>query len=844
MGGVLVGCVVIGISALVGPVRPASYLLLLIIPVFAIVGYLFTTRVQRTARAAREAEERYRGLSDTAFEGVAITDDGRVLETNRAFVEMFGYTPQEVIGMHVTNLTASGSREGVQERSATPEEAYETIGFRKDGSRFEIEVHGKKSTYRGKAVYVVAIRDISERRKAERHIRESEERFRLVSQATNEVIWENDVRSGEQRWAGATQPMLGYEPGELGNTSAWWRQQIHPEDRQRVISTIERLIQSGGQKWSTEYRVRHKQGNYRIVLDRGCIVRNEEGEPMRMLGSIMDVTERRQAEEETKRAKEVAEESSRAKSEFLANMSHEIRSPMNGVIGMAGLLLDTDLTLEQRRYAEAVRNSGDVLLILLDDILHFSKLEAGEVHIESIDFDLQYVVRDVCTLFTERARDRGLELSSYIDPGVPTALVGDPFRLRQILTNIVGNAIKFTEEGHVALKVELVDESPPEARIRFEVSDTGIGMTEEQISRLFQAFSQADTSTTRRYGGTGLGLVISKQLIELMGGELKVESESGVGSTFYFVLPVSRQQGVSGEIHSSPSTLLQADSFATMSHGSRRLETPDSATILVAEDTFVNQMVAVELLQRRGFRADVVGNGAAAVESLSHASYAAILMDLQMPDMDGYEATAEIRRLEGHDRHTPIIAMTAYALHGDREKALSAGMDDYIAKPIRPEELDRVLARWVFGSLPAYEEVDLPTDSSPEEPSGSLDQRVLADLRTIQQEGGAEIVDRLVESFRDEAPSHLATLRRTAQTEDTQVFKRTAHTLNGICRAVGASEMASVCGELETMSDASLRTQASDAVSWLENELERVQDLLDAELQRRSEEESRERNDY
>jgi two-component system, sensor histidine kinase and response regulator len=265
------------------------------------------------------------------------------------------------------------------------------------------------------------------------------------------------------------------------------------------------------------------------------------------------------------------------------------------------------------------------------------------------------------------------------------------------------------------------------------------------------------------------------------------------------------------------------------------LATQANVTILVAEDTLVNQMVAAELLKRRGFRADVVSNGAAAVESVSQASYAAILMDVQMPDMDGYEATAAIRRSEGNDRHTPIIAMTAYALQGDREKALSAGMDDYITKPIRPEDLDRVLARWVLDASSTREGLDLPAHSSPEEQSGPLDQRVLADLRTIQHEGGAEIVARLVHTFRDETPPHLATLRQAAEAEDTQLFKRTAHTLNGICRAIGARQMAAVCGELETMDDASLRRQAPDAVTWLENELERVQDMLDIELQIRTE---------
>ena len=794
------------------------------------LAFMFAESVQR-------AENKYRSLFENAIEGIYQgTVEGRLLTVNPAMAHMFGYdSPHEMISS-VSDFWRDlypGPEQHKQIILSLREHkrvmGIEWLGRRKDGSEIWTSLNVRSvMSATGEVVGLEGtVQDITERKRAERQIRESEERFRLVTQATNEVIWDNDLRSGEQRWAGAIQPMLGYAPGEIGNSGAFWEERIHPEDRQRVLSDLETLIATGGQAWSDEYRLRHRDGNYLAVLDRGYVVHDENGEPVRMLGSILDVTKRRQAEEELERAKEEAEAANRTKSTFLANMSHEIRTPMNGIIGMTSLLLDTDLSEEQRKYAETVRNSGDVLLILLDDILHFSKLEAGEVRIETINFNLRDIVRDVCTLFTERARERGLNLSGYLGPDVPTALTGDPFRLRQILTNMLGNAVKFTEEGQVTLGVERLDDNDAEVKLRFEISDTGIGMTEEQRAQLFKAFSQADDSTTRRYGGTGLGLVISKQLVELMGGEIGVESAPGMGSTFFFTLLLGKQQENPRGALSMPAVPSYVGLSSANNQRPRQPEKQPNASILVAEDTLVNQMVAVELLKRRGFRTEVVTNGAAAVESVSHASYLAVLMDIQMPEIDGYEATAEIRKNEGTERHTPIIAMTAHALQGDREKALSAGMDDYISKPIRPEDLDRVLERWVFGSFPIRERSNSQTNSSPES-SGSLDKAVLADLRTIQQEGGADIVDRLVGTFRDETPPHLAKLRQTA--EDPQVFKRTAHALNGICSAVGARRMASICSELEMMSDSSLPTEAPEALGQLEIELERVQAMLDTEL--------------
>ncbi|MEY2505512.1 MAG: hypothetical protein QOG27_1792, partial [Verrucomicrobiota bacterium] len=453
------------------------------------------------------------------------------------------------------------------------------------------------------------------------------------------------------------------------------------------------------------YRLkRASDDTYRWHLGRALPMRDEQGQIVQWVGTCTDIDDAKRSKEtlqtandelgvrvlrrtsQLHAAKEAAEAANRAKSEFLANMSHEIRTPMNGVIGMTGLLLDTSLTAQQQEFAETIQFSGEALLTIVNDILDFSKIEAGKLELEIVDIDLALVMGGALELLQGTAAAKGLELRGSIDPGVPMELRGDGGRLRQVLINLMGNAIKFTPRGGVTLRISVDRQTEEMASLRFQIADSGIGINAETQARLFHAFTQADGSTTRRYGGTGLGLAICKQLVEKMHGEIGVESSVGAGSTFWFTVELSRQSKNIATI-APPDPKTRPGGFQMEANHVGKSVQP--LRVLIAEDNAVNRFIATAQLGKLGYAVDSASNGLEALEAFGRIPYDIILMDCQMPELDGYEATRRLREQPGHQPY--IIAMTANAMQGDRELCLAAGMDNYISKPVRIAELKAVL---------------------------------------------------------------------------------------------------------------------------------------------------------
>ena len=654
--------------------------------------------------------------------------------------------------------------------------------------------------------------------RAQRALECSENRFQLASRATADGLWDWDLVTGDVWWNDNLHDKFGAGPGNAAPDLESWKNRIHPDDLPHVTASFSGVLESGAVSWTEEYRFRRRDGTYADVLDRALVLRDSAGRPVRIVGALMDITQRRLFESELKQARETAETASRAKSEFLANMSHEIRTPMNGIIGMTELALDTDLTPEQREYLGMIKTSADSLLGIINDILDFSKIEAGKLELESVDFHLRDLLEPTLKTLGVRAHQKGLELNCDVQPELPQYVVGDQTRLRQIIINLVGNAIKFTDQGEVTLRVTTESDQSDKPWLHFLVRDTGIGIAPEKKAAIFEAFSQADSSVARRYGGTGLGLTISRRLVDAMGGRFWLESASGQGSTFHFTVPLLEgrpfgenclqppdlanlpvlvvddnetnrrilgdllsswlmRPALAGDAHIAlamldravrdghpfPLLLVDArmpeiDGFALVDQirqdphltgatimmltSDRRVgdaercrklgiaayltkpigqaELRDAVTqilgarnelvdvpspsrrsssdelpllhVLVAEDNPINQRVAIGLLEKRNYQVDVAGNGREALEKFGAGAFDLVIMDVQMPEMDGFEATSAIREAEkSTGRHVPIIAITASAIKGDQERCLAAGMDSYISKPIHPEDLYRTI---------------------------------------------------------------------------------------------------------------------------------------------------------
>jgi PAS domain S-box-containing protein len=592
---------------------------------------------------------------------------------------LFGWTAAEAIGRRSHTLIPERNRarhdRTIETFLASPErriQRMEVTALHRDGQEFRAQFHSAIEDREGALFITTVVRAITPDARAEAAFRQSE-RYRAILNQLEDGCSVVDLRGNFLFVNDAFCRIFGVTRERVLGQS--FRDMQNPERHARTYEIFNAVYRTGEPMKSYEYKVTPSN----LVVEQAIsLERDPSGKAIGFLSIYRDTTARKVAEEELARARDAAEAANRAKSEFLANMSHEIRTPMNGIIGMTALALDTDLTPHQTDCLETIRSQAESLLTIVNDILDFSKIESGRVELESVPFSLEETVNDVVKPLAVKAREKGIELASRIAADVPPRLVGDPGRVRQIVANLLANAIKFTERGSVTLDVTVDARQDDRATLHVAITDTGIGIPADKLATIFEPFRQVDGSTTRRFGGTGLGLTISSTLVELMGGRVWVDSEPGVGSTFHFVTPFT----VSDTAVKEPRCLTPASPASPASAPSRQ------ARVLVAEDNIVNQRVAEGLLTRRGHLVTVVSNGHEALAALQHGAFDLVLMDVQMPDMDGFEATAAIRQSERESgRHIRIVAMTAHAMSGDRERCLAAGMDGYLSKPIDPRTL-------------------------------------------------------------------------------------------------------------------------------------------------------------
>jgi PAS domain S-box-containing protein len=817
-----------------------------------------------------------------------------------------------------------------------------------------------------------AMIDVTDLKSTEAALQAAEERLARAVRGTQDGFWEFNAVDKSFWFAPRFAQMLGYEPGALGTHVESFLNLIHAEDRERAKADIWKHVGSEA-PYDVEFRLRHQLGHYEWVRSRAQGGFDARGQSAKLAGSIQLVTDRKDAERAKLEAVRIAESANRAKSDFLANMSHEIRTPMNGVLGMTELLLDTQLDALQRDYAETIRDSGSSLLTVINDILDFSKVEAGKLELEQLDVDLRDTFEDVARLLSIQAHAKGLELTAQIDATLPDLVKGDAGRIRQILLNLAGNAIKFTAKGEVSLEIKVLSTGEQGTTVRCEVRDTGIGIPADRLGSLFAPFMQVDTSTTRRFGGTGLGLSIVRRLVELMGGDTGVESVEGVGSSFWFtahfapvldstqphypapasikglrllvvddnatnrkvlmgqlllcgvepvsassaeealalmrqaeaaarpfdaalldhlmpdrdgadlgrtivqdaalkstrlVLLTSSGQRGDGQIfadigfagyllkpvtqrdlteclilvlaNSAHSWHLQSQPMITR-HALRAQRARTRNRILLAEDNLVNQKVALRLLEKLDYRVDVVADGLAAVAAWQTGKFDLIIMDCQMPQMDGYAATREIRRLEAGQRHIPIVALTAHAMKGDEEKCRAAGMDDYLSKPIDRVKLDLCLDRLLpstgstgvlavlkesaaRGGEPATVPDTHPgtiTTSNGPVPGSSAPLHAPVDWDALLEsiDGDTGFARELLGAFVGTADRELAAIAAAVGTGDAATVREAAHTLKGTSANLRASAAAAAAARLEIAARTGQSLELSDLAGQLTTEV-------------------------
>ena len=954
------------------------------------------TKQIHAQEALRQSEEKYRTILENIEDGYFEVDlAGNLTFFNDALCRITGDPKDKLMGMNNREYMDEETGRKVYKTYMKIFETGEPVkgleyAILKNGNKKHVETSvslmkdkkGQPIGFRG------ILRDVSERKQAEEALRESEEKYRTILESIEDGYFEVDIAGNLTFFNDTMCRMLGYSKNELMGMNS--REYMDKKNAKAAYRTFNKIYTTGQPAKGFDWELTTKERAKKIYVEANVsLMKDSKGQPTGFQGMLRDITSRKmkedalrkskadaeamnieleevnkQFEQAIERANEMATEAeiaSMAKSEFLANMSHEIRTPMNGVIGMTRILLDTELTPEQRHYAEATRSSADSLLMVINEILDYSKIEADKLELEVIDFDLRLTIEDMIDVLSITASQKGLELACEVHHEVPSRLRGDPGRLRQILINIAGNAIKFTEKGEVAIRIALEKEDEVSATVRFTVSDTGIGIPQDKMDFLFQSFSQVDTSTTRKYGGTGLGLAISKGLVELMDGEIDVESKEGKGTTFEFTIDLEKQTedhdaetvvpadilhkrilvvddnqtnreilriqlqywGCSVEEVSSGQEALEElhraitdgkpfdiavvdmqmpgmdgvdlgriikgdpalentilimltsmgqygdaakakeigfaaylskpvknsqfyDVLVTVSglgagqtdEGGGPIVTKHSAAetrknnirILLAEDNSINQEIALNILDKLGYRADAVPNGREVLKSLEKIPYNLVLMDIQMPEMDGFAATREIRNPQSaiRDHKIPVIAMTAHAMQSDRDACIEAGMDDYVSKPISPKKLSEAIERWTGND----EESDFLSDDEVGEddaaPDNETDENPPIDLDSALERamGNKDFLDKMINGFIKSMPEQIESLRGLIKQEDGDALRKGAHSLKGASANLSMSGLSAAAFRLEQMGRDGELSEADQALGELGRQFEVLEEFL------------------
>ncbi|MGO9454591.1 MAG: PAS domain S-box protein [Candidatus Binataceae bacterium] len=781
------------------------------------------SRVREGSEELKDQKELLETILDSMTEAVIMVDPNlKPVRLNRAATRIFDpnvQTSTEWLQNYDMFFGGSSNRLRPEERilarvvaGASVESLEARVHDRRTGRDMWIEasarpVRGADGKTRGA---LVVLRDITARHDA----RIERALFALVANFVPDAVMSLTPRGMVTSWNPGAERLFGYKSEEIIGKSI---EIIVPPDLLGELRWLGETVAGGKSIEDFETRRVRKDGSIVEVVLAASGIRPVAARLEGFAVIVRDNTERKRLQKEMQRARDLAIEAAQTRAEFLANMSHEIRTPLNAIIGMAELLQLTDLNKEQRERADIIESSGRLLMTIVNDVLDFSKLSAGRVVLEKISFDLHDLVKATVDPFAEVASAKGIDLVLHLDGKLPQRVNGDPNRLRQILNNLISNAIKFTSHGEVVVSVDLSEQTGAEYTVRFQVADTGIGIASEVQKQLFEPFVQAESSTSRRFGGTGLGLVISSQLARQMGGDIGLQSEPGRGSTFYFTVRVEKAPAPGVEQPTAPppqssaavDTAIKTPDDAPAA-AQRHLAAPSAdeakrrlaLRILVVEDNPVNQSLAVEQLRVLGYRGDIVGDAQGALDALASENYDIVLMDCEIPSMDGYQATQEIRRREGDRRHTTIIAMTAHATEEQRERCLAAGMDGFLSKPVRLGTLAAALESWAE-KLPGGAIVvpsraaPAAAEAAPEAATAQdLDPTTLDELRQLSKMTGSNVLQQLVEAFLAELPQRVTALESAIEAEDLKALGRAAHAMRSAA-GMGATRYAALCAAVE-----------------------------------------------